>query len=123
MKRIVLFFACALLGWSMAYAEEVENDAIYAWVEGSSTCYQLSAMPKVTYDEGAAVLSLNGAEELRLALTDGAQLKITFGVYQKTDFNEIPMSTVQQVGKYIIGGRLIIVRDGKQFDAQGKQIK
>ncbi|MCQ2343164.1 MAG: hypothetical protein MJZ75_06750 [Paludibacteraceae bacterium] len=124
MRKIVLFSALVLLRWGMAYAE-TGNDAIYAWTDGSSTCYQLSAIPKVIYESGVAVLYVNGAEELRLDLTGGAQLKIVFGIYQETptDVETASLPQVQQVGKHIKGGKLVIVRDGKQYDAHGKRIR
>lgn len=124
-----LFFVLAgmviLFGVSKSYADVSENNAVYAWVDGESTCYQLSAMPKVTYAEGAAVLTINGNEDvLTLKLKNGAKLITTFGVYEpSTGITDDEVQPVRKSGKYIIGGRLIIVKDGMQFDVQGNRIK
>jgi hypothetical protein len=91
-------------------------------------------MPQVTYDNGAAVLTLQGKStpELTLPLEGGAQLEITYGVYKETTaIEKIEVATpqdaksdkVRRVGKYISGGKLIIVRDGHQYDVSGKLIK
>lgn len=125
MKKKLLLFAILVLGTSFVDAKSTENDAIFVWVDGSSICYQLSAMPKVTYEDNAAVLFINGIETLRLTLTDSKQLKITYGVYSTTsiDGENINLKRVNQVGKYIMGGKLIIANGGILFDAQGNQIK
>lgn len=112
---------------SMAHAEG--NTAIYVWVDGSSTCYKLESMPKVTYKEGSAVLTLKGETEpeLTLLLADGKKLKITYGEYQETAtcVNSIDktLSKVTQNGKYISGGKLIIVKNGIKYDSKGIEVK
>ena len=117
MKKLLLS-VMAMLCVVMAKADETAANAILVWVDGSSTCYQLESMPQVTYSEGAAVLTL--------------QLEITYGVYKETTaIEEIEVETpqdttpdnVRRVGKYISGGKLIIVRDGHQYDVSGKLIK
>ena len=83
-------------------------------------------MPKVTYEGTEAILSVNGTEQLRLDLGE-KHLVITYGVYQETptDIEQTGQdgqtnSPVRQVGKYIRGGQLIIVRDGVCYDAHGR---
>ncbi len=110
-------------------AQEAEKDAVYAWVNGTSKCYRLTDMPKVSYDKGAAVLSINGVEQLRVPAANIDKLVIVYGVYKEDD---TPTSTdsaenggnnpVRQVDKYIIGGQLIIVVDGVQYDVHGRRI-
>lgn len=101
------------------------NDAIYAWVGGTSTCYKLESAPKVTYADGAAVLTVDGKAVLTLPLTDGAQLKITYGEYrQPTAVTTVGQpAAVSQSGKYIIGGRLVIVKGDKWYDINGRELK
>ena len=121
---VMAMFLCT----TFVHADEM-NDAVYAWVDGESTCYQLSAMPVVTYSDGYAVLTINGDDAvLTLELTEGAKLITTFGIYYEppidpTGVQDIEEQPVKKVGKYIIGGRVIIVKDGMQFDIAGNRIK
>lgn len=102
------------------------NDAIYAWVNGTSTCYQLDAMPNVSYltENGTkyAVLKVNSQEALRLALIDDAKLTITYGVYDQTAIDEVKDSKVSKNGKFIKGGRLVIVKNGRMYETNGIEI-
>jgi len=113
---------------SMVAALAAKKDAVYCWVNGSSTCYRLSDQPMVTYAKDAAVLSIGGVEQLRLPMADISQLTITYGEYQDTpsDNEQVKATSetmpVEKVGKYIRGGRLVIVKDGKMFDAEGRVI-
>ncbi len=129
MKKIVLLL-CSL--WAMIltiHAQEVEKDAVYAWVNGTNKCYRLTAMPKVNFDQGAAVLTIDGVEQLRVPAESIDQLTIVYGVYKEDDPNAIEPATnsanspVRQVEKYIVGGQLIIVVDGVQYDALGRRIE
>lgn len=125
MRKIVLFmmvffFCCSI------YAEE--NDAIYVWVNGTSTCYKLERMPKVTYSNGSAILTLSGksSPELTIPLSDNSRLKITYGVYKESSTSiegVIANTKVVKNGKYISGSNLVIVRDGKQYNTNGIEIK
>ena len=121
MKRLIV----ALMGLCMsAVLQAEENDAIYVWVDGSSACYQLSKAPTVSYSGTYAVLSVDGKEELKLDLSDGKQLIVTYGEYDATGIDDaVVPDKVSRVGKYIRGGHLIIVKDGKQYDANGILIK
>ena len=124
--RKILFTVLTLFLSTYIHAEE--KDAIYVWVDGESTCYKLESMPKITFGNGTAILTLSSktTPELTIPITDNNNLKVTFGVYQnhtttrmegiKTD------SKVVKNGKYISGGRLIIVKDGKKYDASGNEI-
>ena len=133
MKKLLLS-VMAMLCMVVAKADETAANAILVWVDGSSTCYKLESMPQVTYSEGAAVLTLQGKStpELTLPLDNGAKLEITYGEYKETTaIEELEVATpqntktdtVRRVGKYISGGKLIIVRDGHQYDVSGKLIK
>lgn len=115
-----LFLLCSLLVAMCAQAQETARDAVYAWVDGASTCYRLSDMPTVSYDGQFAILTIGGEEQLRLDLGE-KELMLTFGVYVETAVEETT-TPVEQVGKYIRGGQLIIVRDGVQYDAHGRRI-
>ena len=97
MKKLLLS-VMAMLCVVMAKADETAANAILVWVDGASTCYQLESMPQVTYDNGAAVLTLQGKStpELTLPLEGGAQLEITYGVYKETTaIEEIEVATPQ----------------------------
>lgn len=126
-KSIVFLFSLvAVFSFRAQTVAAEETDAVYVWVDGTSTCYRLTDMPKVTYEGTEAILSVNGTEQLRLDLGE-KPLVITYGVYQETptDIEQTGQdgqtnSPVQQVGKYIRGGQLIIVRDGVCYDANGR---
>ena len=129
MKRTILIL-CSLMAIMMTTrAQEAEKDAVYAWVNGTSKCYRLTDMPKVSYENGSAVLTINGVEQLRVPAERIDQLVIVYGVYKEDD---TPTSTdpaesaenspVRQVDKYIMGGQLIIVVDGVQYDVHGRRI-
>lgn len=132
MKKKMLLLCCSLLAAITIGAAEVaetaeaeEADAVYAWVDGTSKCYRLSDMPVVSYDQGDAVLTIDGVEQLRVAAESIEQLTITYGVYKSqpdipTGVEQTEPSSVRKVGKYIIGGQLIIVVDGVQYDANGR---
>lgn len=131
MKKKMLLLCCSLLAaitiGAAEVAETAEADAVYAWVDGTSKCYRLSDMPVVSYDQGDAVLTINGVEQLRVAAESIEQLTITYGVYKSqpdipTNAEQAESSSVRKVGKYIIGGQLIIIVDGVQYDANGKTI-
>ena len=86
-------------------------------------------MPKITYGNGTAILTLSGktTPELTIPITDDNSLKVTFGVYVEPTTTKVDAVTtdskVVKNGKYISGGRLIIVKDGKKYDASGRQIE
>lgn len=127
MNKLLTFLA--LLCCVAINASEPGNDAIYAWVDGSCTCYKLEAIPKVKYEQSMAILSVNNEKVLELEITETSELRITFGVYDDTldptDVQSIESSfrPVEKQGKYIKGGRLIIVKNGKLYDSKGFQIK
>ena len=123
--RKTLLTALTLFFCTYIHAEE--TDAIFVWVDGESTCYKLESMPKITYSNGTAILTLSGktTPELTIPITDNNNLKITYGVYQEPTTPSVngitATSKVVQNGKYISGGRLIIVKDGKKYDTSGKE--
>lgn len=107
-------------------AEENAIDGIFAWANGSCTCYHLSDVPKVTCKDGVAILTLGDSDtpQLKIELKDNTALEITFGTYTNdTGVTSADFSKVEKNGKYIKGGRLIIVKDGKQYDINGTLIK
>ncbi|MCQ2342208.1 MAG: hypothetical protein MJZ75_01755 [Paludibacteraceae bacterium] len=130
MKRTFILFLVALLGaiGIQAAGRKMNiDDAIYMWVNGSSVCYRLSQMPQIKFVDEAFVLLIDGVEQLRVKTSSLEDITMTYGVYQSsTPTDDKSVSTtdtpVQKVGKYITGGRLIIVKDGKQYDAKGHLI-
>lgn len=126
MKGLFVFIA-SLFVLSIGAAQAKEADAVFFWINGSNTCYQLSKMPVVSYDNGAAVLTIDGIEQLRVPAESLEDLTITYGVYQAPTPTDVESMTaentkVHKVGKYIIGGRLVIIKDDKQFDAEGRKL-
>lgn len=109
-----------------ANADSLQEEGVFAWVNGSSICYKLSDMPKVMYSDGTAILTLGDSTtpELTLETKNGAKLEITYGIY--TGISDIQLdksSCVEKTGKYIHGGNLVIVKNGKQYDINGIEIK
>lgn len=124
---IGLFFATGI------FAQSDTPDAIYVWVDGSEVCYRLETEPVVKFQDNKAVLYINGAEVLSLDLKERGDLKIVFGLYEEDkdpvgikdiegEGNSTP-SKVSHSGKYIRGGKVIIVKDGKMYDTNGVVIK
>ena len=72
--RKILLTALTLFFCSYMHAEE--NDVIYVWIDGESTCYKLESMPKVTFGNGTAILTLSGktTPELTIPITDDNNL-------------------------------------------------
>ncbi len=128
MKRTILLL-CSLLAVMVARAQEAEINAVYAWVDGTSKCYRLTAMPKVSYDKGTVVLSIDGVEQLRVPAESLDQFVIAYGVYKEDTPTAIAPAEnnenrpVRRVEKYIVGGQLIIVVDGVQYDAHGRRLR
>ncbi len=126
MRKLLLFIASAFV-LSIGAVQAKEADAVFFWINGSNTCYQLSKMPVVSYDNGAAVLTIDGITQLRVEAESLEDLTLTYGIYQAPTPADIESATIEdvkvhKVGKYIIGGRLIIVKDGEQFDAEGRKL-
>lgn len=127
MKKYFLFFTLLFQIVLQIKADDISSSAVYVWVAGSSTCYQLASMPTVTYKEDVAILTLNNSStpELTLPLTDGATLEVTYGKYISENIKQIDAdknSIVKKVGKYIKGGKLVIIKEGKHFDINGLEI-
>jgi len=122
MKKVLFVLASLFLAVTSVQAKGA--DAIYAWVDGESTCYQLSQMPRVEYEGNEAILIVDNQEKLRLELTENSHLVVTFGEYVPNGLEDVEESaTVKKVGKYIYGGRVLIERDGVWYDVYGKIIK
>lgn len=130
MKRTIILFLFAMLGIIGIQADGRKmnvDDAIYMWVNGSSVCYRLSQMPQIKFVDETFVLLIDGVEQLRVKTSSLEDITLTYGEYQtSTPTDEHSVNTtdtpVRKVGKYITGGRLIIVKDGKQYNAKGHLI-
>ena len=115
------------------FAQNKTPDAIYVWVDGSEVCYRLDAEPVVRFQDSQAILYVNGLEVLALDLEEIGDLKIVFGQYEEdkdpVGIMEIgsesssPNTKVSHSGKYIRGGKVIIIKDGKMYDMNGVVIK
>ena len=124
MKKILLSIMMMLVVALSASAEGMNG--IIAYVDGGTEAYLLSEQPRVTYSDNSAILSVGGVEVATVDLSGDKALSIVYGEYQPTAINGINAdavtATTQNGKKYIKGGRLIIIKDGKQYDAAGKEV-
>lgn len=128
MKKISIIAAVLMSSVLNIHANDNTIDGIFAWVNGSNTCYKLSEIPKVTYQGKTAILTLGDSStpELTIELNDETMLEVTYGKYVTSGIEDIPSNSSTKVvkeGKYIRGGQLIIVKDGKQYSINGTEIK
>ena len=124
MKQLFLL-AVMLTCWLTAIADTV-YDGIIVYVEGTENAYLLSEMPTVTYSANNAILTVDGKQVASFALNDGKEVTITYGKYSLSGISTIETQSdkVRRVGKYITGGKLIVIgKDGKQYDTAGTLIK
>lgn len=130
MKKILLSIILSLQVLLMTHAAAPPN-GIVVYAEGQQTCYLFSQMPTVTYsyDDKVVVaeLLLEGIETpvVSLKLEGDSKLKIEYGEVEESSVN-IAVSSRQKSdnkGKYIVCGRLIIVKDGKLYDSNGTKVK
>lgn len=129
MKKIILCGLLSLLTPVMAHAAPAEN-GIIVYAEGQQTCYLFKQKPTVTYkSEGKdvfALLSVEGKETpvVSLKLEGDSKLVIEYGEVDETGITTV--STKKQDGKngkYIVCGRLVIVKDGKLYNSDGTVVK
>lgn len=124
MKKILLFFLCSCV-FTLHALSNTLYDGIIVYTDGGEDAYLLSEMPTVTYGKNCAVINVNGKQVASVDLSGGKELIITYGEYKLSNIHEtsIPKDKVQKVGKYIQGGKLIIVgKDGILYDAVGRKI-
>lgn len=126
MKRLLLSMAL-FIPLLVGAKTEAEFDGILVYANGGETCYLLSETPTVTYNDGNAILTVNGKQVATLELKGEKTLVITYGKYVPTGINEVCEDKSPKVttnGKYISGGKLIIIgKDGKMYDTVGNTIK
>lgn len=132
MKKKVLLFVMMVFSITMAWADNGTINGLIATFEGSDVTYQLEKMPTVSYqkdgDNQKAILTYEGLETpIEFLLEDGKQLVITYGTYVPSGINDIESGKVQikemNNRKYIVGGKLIIIKNGKKYAADGTEIK
>lgn len=129
MKKIILCGLLSLLTSVMAQAAPAEN-GIVVYAEGQQTCYLFKQMPTVTYkSEGKyvfALLSVEGKETpvVSLKLEGSSRLVVEYGEVDETGVTTVPARKQEgKNGKYIVCGRLIIVKDGKLYNSDGTVVK
>ena len=129
MKKIILCGLLSLLTSVMAQAAPAEN-GIVVYAEGQQTCYLFKQMPTVTYkSEGKdifALLSVEGKETpvVSLKLEGGSRLVVEYGEVDETGVTTVSARKQEgKNGKYIVCGRLIIVKDGKLYNSDGTVVK
>lgn len=132
MKKKVLLLVMMVFSITMAWADNGTINGLIATFEGSDVTYQLEKMPTVSYqkdgDNQKAILTYEGLETpIEFLLEDGKQLVITYGTYVPSSINDIESGKVQikemNNRKYIVGGKLIIIKNGKKYAADGTEIK
>ena len=115
-----------MLACGLTAIADTVYDGIIVYVEGTENAYLLSEMPTVTYSANNAILTVNGKQVASFALNDGKEVTITYGKYSLSGISTIETQSdkVRRVGKYITGGKLIVIgKDGKQYDTAGTLIK
>lgn len=129
MKKIILCGLLSLLTSVMAQAAPAEN-GIVVYAEGLQTCYLFKQMPTVTYkSEGKdvfALLSVEGKETpvVSLKLEGSSRLVVEYGEVDETGVTTVSARKQEgKNGKYIVCGRLIIVKDGKLYNSDGTVVK
>lgn len=132
MKKKVLLLVMMVFSITMAWADNGTINGLIATFEGSDVTYQLEKMPTVSYqkdgDNQKAILTYEGLETpIEFLLEDGKQLVITYGTYVPSSINDIESGKAQikemNNRKYIVGGKLIIIKNGKKYAADGTEIK
>ena len=121
-----LFLLAVMLTCGLTAIADTVYDGIIVYVEGTENAYLLSEMPTVTYSANNAILTVDGKQVASFALNDGKEVTITYGKYSSSGISTIEAQSdkVRRVGKYITGGKLIVIgKDGKQYDAAGTLIK
>ena len=130
MKRIILSVLLSFQALLMTHAATSLN-GIIVYAEGQQTCYLFSQMPTVTYNyddkDTIAQLSVEAVATpvVSLKLTGESKLVIEYGeVEEESSVNAV--SIKQQTGKngkYIVCGRLVIVKDGRLYNSDGTAVK
>lgn len=106
-------------------------NGVVVYAEGQQTCYLFSQMPTVTYnydDKDTVVqLSLEGIAKpvVSLKLAGDNKLVIEYGEVEES--SSIQAVSIKQGegknGKYVVCGRLVIVKDGKLYNSDGTVVK
>ncbi len=123
------YFLIALLLAVTSSVIAANRDAVYIWITSNNyVCYKLESKPQITYSNGNVNLTIPGRSkpELTLPIPAKSRIKMVFGIYGDPQDINIPKNqsdTIKQNGKYITGGKLIIVKKGKQYTPSGKRIK
>lgn len=129
MKKIILCGLLSLLASIMVQVAHAEN-GIIVYAEGQKTCYLFEQIPTVTYkSEGKDVYALLSVEDretpvLSLKLEGDSKLVVEYGEVEETGITTVSMRKQDgKNGKYIVCGRLVIVKNGKLYNSNGTIIK
>lgn len=131
MKKLLLSLILDVL--AVCYAQAAEPvKGIMCTYAGSETTYAFCETPIVKYqtEDGVqyAKLYVSGSDNCvcSFALEGGKQLVITYGQFVPTSVGEVGSDNVTITDKdgmkYIQGGRLIIIKSGKKYTIEGKEI-
>lgn len=114
--------------WGIVRAENVKG--IMATYEGARTTYAFTETPTVKYvtEEGIQYAQLYVAGSAKpvasFQLAKGKQLLITYAEFEPSGIDGVAVDkvavTMRNGKKYVRGGRLVIIKDGKQYDVDGK---
>ena len=102
-------------------------DGIFVTTTNSTICYKLEEIPSLKYSEDGKSVSLylqnSLSPSLSFELNDGNKLEIVYGTYNdNTNIKQVVVSSKKN-GKFLYGGRLIIISKGKKYNLDGTLVK
>ena len=124
MKRFLIFFFTTL--FALHGMAKIVAEGVIVYAEGNDVVYALQDIPTLKYDKGEVVLLVENVEMARFKVADKKDVMVVYAAYEATgvDTPDAKPSKVTRVGKVITGGRLIIIgKDGRKYDASGKEVK
>ena len=124
MKRLLFLIFTTMLALPIMADNAYKGVIVYS--EGGDVAYALQDIPTLKYDKGEVVLLVENVEVARMKVTDKKDVMVVYAAYETTgvDTPDAKPSKVTRVGKVITGGRLIIIgKDGRKYDASGKEVK
>lgn len=130
MKKIILSVLLSFQVLLMTHAAPTLN-GIIVYAEGQQTCCLFNQMPTVTYNyDGKDTVAQLSVEDIAtpvvlLKLAGESKLVIEYGEVDE-EASVKAVSIKQEAGKngkYVVCGRLVIVKDGKVYNSDGTVVK
>lgn len=130
MKNLLLCIILLYASFCVVQAENVKG--IMCTYDGSETTYAFTETPIVKYITKKGVqyiqLYVSGkvAPVTQFALAEGKQLVVTYAEFEHTKIENIGSDKVHITEhdgkKFISGGKLIIIKDGKKYTIEGRKL-